>query len=337
MNGFATVFLLANAAMLLFLPRRWAALPLLLGTCYMTLGSGIEVGPFHFMVVRILVAVGIIRVILRHERFPGAMNALDWLMVTWAAWAALSSVFHKDISATLINRLGLIYNACGLYFLLRIFCQSPDEMLRLCRLIAVLLVPLSVAMLIESTTGHNFFSVLGGVPEASEIRAGRVRAQGPFAGSILAGTVGAVSLPLMVGLWQRHRIVSIVGMAACITIVFASASSGPVMSVLFAIGALCMWPWRHRMRQLRWLAVLLYIGLDMIMLAPAYYLLARIDLTGSSTGWHRAVLIETAFKHFPEWWFAGTDYTRHWLDYGVLWSANHIDVTNHYLRMGLDG
>lgn len=337
MNSFATVFLLINSVMLLLLPRRWAPLPLLVGVCYMTLGQGIELGPFHFMLIRILVAVGVARVIIRGERLAGEMNSLDWLIVVWAAWALISSFFHADTSAVLVNRLGLVYNAWGIYFLLRIFCQSLEDVVTLCRITAVLLVPLSLALLLEKTTGRNLFSVLGSVPELSEIRGDRIRAQGPFTSSILAGTVGAVCLPLVVGLWQHHRKTAVAAMLACFSIIFASASSGPIMSALFTIGALVMWHWRHRMRLVRWLAVLGYIGLDMIMKAPAYYLLARIDLTGSSTGWHRAVLIEMAFKHLDEWWFAGTDYTRHWLDYGVNWSPDHIDVTNHYLKMGIEG
>lgn len=323
--------------MLLFLPRRWAPLPLLTGACYMTLGSGIEVGSFHFMVIRILMAVGILRVIIRRERLAGGMNALDLLLVLWAVWAAISSLFHGDISAVLINHLGLIYNTCGIYFLLRIFCQSKDDVIMLCRFTAVLLVPLSILMMIEKMTGHNLFFVFGGVPELSEIRDGRVRAQGPFATSILAGTVGAVCLPMMVCLWKRYGKAAVAGIAACFSMVFASTSSGPIMSTVLAIVALFMWYWRHRMWFIRWLAVLGYVALDLVMKAPAYYLLARVDLTGSSTGWHRAVLIETAFKHLDEWWLAGTDYTRHWLDYGVPWSTNHIDITNHYLRMGVDG
>jgi hypothetical protein len=48
MNALALLFLLINAALLLLLPRRWAPLPLLMGACYMTLGQGIEIGPFTF-------------------------------------------------------------------------------------------------------------------------------------------------------------------------------------------------------------------------------------------------------------------------------------------------
>jgi hypothetical protein len=337
MNGISTVFLLVNVAMILLLPRQWAPLPLLVGACYMTLGSGIELGPFHFMVIRILVAVGVLRVLIRRERLAGKMNSLDWLLVVWAAWALMSSFFHENTSGVLVNRLGLVYNACGIYFLLRVFCQSLEDAGALCRVTAILLVPLAIELLFEKMTSHNLFSALGGVSEIPEIRDGSVRAQGPFAHSILAGTVGAVCLPLMVGIWQQHRKIAVIGMAACFLIVFVSTSSGPIMSTVFAIGGLFMWRWHHRMRLVRWLVVLGYIGLDLIMKAPAYYLVARIDLTGSSTSWHRAALFEAALAHLSEWWFAGTDFTRHWMAYGVIGNENHIDFTNYYLRMGVDG
>ncbi|MDO9049780.1 MAG: O-antigen ligase family protein [Methylobacter sp.] len=303
----------------------------------MTLGQGVTLGPVHLFFIRMVIAVGFVRVIVRGERLAGSLTSLDHLMLAWATWALISSFFHKDISGVLVNRLGLVYNGCGIYFLLRVFCQSLNDVVRLCRITALLLIPLSIIMFSEKITGHNLFSALGGVSELSEVRNGRVRAQGPFAHSILAGTAGAVSLPLMIGLWQQHRKTAIAGIVACCLMIVASASSGPIMSSLFAMGALFMWYWRDRMWLIRWFAVLAYIGADLVMKAPAYYLVARIDLTGSSTSWHRAKLIEAALEHISEWWFAGTDYTRHWIAYGVGWSPDHVDITNHYIYMGVLG
>ena len=91
------------------------------------------------------------------------------------------------------------------------------------------------------------------------------------------------------------------------------------------------------MRLIRWSAVLAIVGLDIFMNAPLYYLLARIDLTGSSTGSYRAALIESAIYHLDEWWLAGTDYTRHWMPSGVYWSGDHTDITNYYIKMGVIG
>ncbi len=337
MTFIAVIFVMLSTVALLALPRRWAPVPLLLGACYMTLGQGIEIGPFTFTVIRMLVAAGVVRVIARGERLAGGLNAMDRLMVIWAAWALLSSFFHDEPSKAFISRLGLVYNACGIYFLLRIFCQSFDDVVALCRVTAILLVPLAIEMLYEKLTAHNLFSLLGGVSESPTIRVGRLRAQGPFAHSILAGTVGAVCLPLVIVLWNRSRKAALIGVGACLIMIFAASSSGPILSFMAAIGALFMWRYRHRMRLVRWLAVLGYIGLELIMKAPAYYLIARIDLTGGSTGYHRSRLIQSAFEQLSDWWLAGTDYTRDWMVTGVGWSADHSDITNYYLHMGVTG
>ena len=109
------------------------------------------------------------------------------------------------------------------------------------------------------------------------------------------------------------------------------------MSVLAGAVALWMWRYRERMALVRKLAILSYILLEIFMKAPAYFVLARMDIIGGSTGWHRAALIETAIEHFNEWWLGGTNFTRHWLPTGVSWSPNHTDITNHYLHLGVIG
>ncbi|MDE2402259.1 MAG: O-antigen ligase family protein [Burkholderiales bacterium] len=337
MSKLAIALLVIASIALLAAPRRWAALPLLVGGCYLPSGLGMELGPFNMYPLRWLLACALIRITLRGERARNRMHGLDWMMWLWAAAALMSSFFYADVGATLINRLGLVYTACATYFVFRALCQSEEDVVTLCRITAYVLTPIALAMLYERLTGHNLFSAFGGINEVSEVRAGTIRAQGPFAHSILAGSVGAVSLPLMAVLWKPYRMASILGIAACLTMVYSTASSGPIMSTGFAILALLMWPWRRHMRLMRWTALLGYIALNRVMNAPAYYLLARIDLTGSSTSWHRAALIDAAIDHISEWWLAGTSHTRGWMPYGVPWSANHADITNYYLRMGVDG
>ena len=92
MNGLAIIFLLLACGALLALPRRWAPLPLLAGACYMTLGQGIQVGPFHFPIIRIVLLVGVIRVLCRGEGLAGGLNGLDWLVLAWGASALCISV-----------------------------------------------------------------------------------------------------------------------------------------------------------------------------------------------------------------------------------------------------
>jgi hypothetical protein len=336
-NGFAIVLLCVSVAAMLTLPRRWAGLPLLAGACYVTYGQGIEIGPFSFFFLRLLILAGVARVIVRGERLNGGLNGLDWLMIAWGGVMLLCCLARADPSAILVTRLGRLWDCAGIYFLFRIFVRSLEDVVSLCRITAIVLVPVALEMLFERATGHNLFSIFGGVSEISVVREGRIRAQGPFAHPILAGTVGAVCLPLMAGLWRQDRLLAGIGIAATLSIVWASGSSGPIMSAFAGGLGLFLWKNRAYMRAIRWLAFLGYIALDLAMQAPAYYLMGRIDLAGGSAGYHRAALIESAIRHLDEWWFAGTEYTRHWMATGVTWNPNHTDITNHYLAMGVAG
>ena len=334
MNIFVILFILANAAALLVVPRRWAPLPLLIGTCYVPLYPQIELGPLHFNAIRILVAVGVVRFTIRREWLTHSLNAIDWTMLGWAVWMVASSVFHNDPASTLIFRLGLVYDACGIYVLIRSSCRSLDDISNICQLTAILLLPLAAAMVYEQLAVRNVFSALGSVA-GPIIREGRVRAAGPFGHPILAGTVGGVCLPLMFGLWSTHRRRALMGIGACLAIIVASASSGPILSAVAGIWALFMWRYRQRVRLIQWLAVAGYIALDLVMKDPAYFLIARIDLAGGSTSWYRARLIQSAIEHLSGWWLAGTDYTRDWMWVVVSWSPNHTDITSHYIQMGV--
>jgi hypothetical protein len=333
----AVIFTILAGFFLFRLPRQWASLPLLIGASYMTLGQNIEMGPFHFTVIRILVAVGVVRVIAKRERIKGGWKNLDRMMIVWGCCAVCSSCFHKDFSSALVYRLGLAYDSLGLYFLFRVFIQDADNILVLCRIVIIALVPVAIEMISETVTGRDTFSFFGGIPEASEIRAGKVRAQGPFAHSILAGTVGAVCLPMALLFWRKKRKLALIGLIATGSMVMTSRSSGPIMTCFFALLALAVWKFRHRMRLIRWGAVFAIIALSIVMNAPVYYLLARIDLTGSSTSYYRAALINSAISHLNEWWLGGTDYTRHWMPTGAAWSPDQADITNHYIKMGVVG
>lgn len=336
MNYGPLILLGVNAVALLAVPRRWAPLPFIMTACYLSIGQAVEIGPFTFTAIRILILVGVLRVVLRGERLTGGLNGLDWWIVLWAIWAALSGVFHENPNDTLINRLGLVYNTLGIYLLLRVFCSSVEDVTGLSKATAILLVPVALEMLYEAAGFPSLFYLLEGTPRAVYIREERIRAVGPFVHPILAGTVGAVCLPLMLGIWKRRPLAARAGSIACILMVVSSASSGPLFSAVASAAALLMWRNRYRMQSVRWLALGAYLSLALAMKAPVYYLIARIDFVDGSTGYHRALLIESAIAYLGDWWMAGTDYTRHWAP-SPGFNPQHTDITNQYLSMGVMG
>ena len=335
MNAIGLVFTLVASAFLFALPRRWAAIPLLLGAAYMTTGQVLEIGPAHLTVLRILVLVGIFRVLIKSERIANGMNSVDRMLILWAVFLIGSSVFHT--SNAWVFRAGIVWSDLGCYFLFRVFVQDWEDVRRIFKVLCVVLVPIAVLMLLEKSIGKNLFAVLGGVNEVPDLREGHFRAQGPFAHSILAGTVGATCFPMALYLWKDHRKHALVGLFAAAGIVFASTSSGPIMMVLFILFGLVLWKVRKSLRAIRWLALTAVIALDAVMKDPVYFLMARIDITGGSTGWHRAQLIRSSIEHLDEWWLGGTDYTRHWLATGIYANQIHTDITNHVLAMGVMG
>lgn len=337
-NPVALAFLLVCGIATLVVPRRWAPVPLLTGCCYMTIGQVLEIGPFNFPLFRMLLGLGVLRVLLRRERFEGPLNAIDKMIIAWGAWVIVASFFHVFAPGSgPIFALGAVYNVALIYFLMRIWCRNEEELEVVVGAIAALLVPVALTMWIEKMTLQNPFSMFGGVLETPMIREGRVRAQGPFAHPILAGTVGAACLPLMVSLWRSRRMLATVGIAACLGMVIASASSGPLMSLLFGVFALSMWRFRRLTRFAVPSLVIAYIFLALFMSRPPYYILNYIDLTGGSTGWHRANLIENFLSHFHEWWAFGTDRTKHWMPNAAGPTPEHTDITNFYIGFAIVG
>jgi hypothetical protein len=187
-------------------------------------------------------------------------------------------------------------------------------------------------LLVEHFTQHNLFTILG-APPLSAIRDGAIRAQGPFRHPIIAGTLGAMLLPLFVGLWwqgKQHRTILAIGMAASIGMAIASASSTPLMTCAAGIGALLLWPYRARLRILRWGAVLGIVWLHLMMKAPVWMLIARAGGTLGGSGYHRAMLIDNFIRHFDEWWLVGTRTNANW-------GYDMWDVDNAFVAAGVGG
>lgn len=338
MNVVALIFFIVSASALLAVPRKWAPVPLLVSCCFMTMGQGVELGPFSLPVYRMMLAVGLVRVLLRAERFAGGFNTIDKLMFAWALWVLIASLFHEWVPGSgPVFASGFVFNISLVYFLTRIWCHDLKGLMDVTRIVALLLSPIAVEMVTEHINDTNMFAMFGGVAKEVHVRDNTIRAQGPFQHPILAGTVGAVCFPLMIGIWRRHRRDAIIGIAACVVMVIASGSSGPVMSLLMGVLALVAWYYREWIRAAWLVGVGIYLVLELIMSRPAYYIISKFDLTGSSTGWHRSRLIEAAIEYFGEWWLFGTDRTIHWMGVTIGWSEQHSDITNYYILIGVIG
>jgi hypothetical protein len=333
-NPIGLGFTILMGFLFLVIPRRFVLVPVTILVSFMTMGEAFQIAGAHFTMIRILVLFGWLRVILRGESRRLQWNAIDKVFVAWMVVRGTAYVLLWQSFEAINYQLGYAYNAFGFYFLFRFLMKDLDNVFAAFRPIALFAIPLAAAMAFEKSTGRNIFAIFGGVMPTTIIRDGVLRCQGPFAHPILAGTYGAVILPLCIALWWRgNKALALMGTVSALVITLTSASSGPLLSAVAGIVGLCMWRWRGRLRIVRWGMVLGLIGLHMVMKAPVWFLLARVDIFSGSTGYHRAFLIDRAVANFSDWWLVGTKSTEAWAD-----ADQHLfDVTNQYIWEGVEG
>lgn len=341
-NPFALALTLFMGLLIIILPRKLAIVPMIIIALYQTFGQQIIIFELNFYMLRILMLFGIFRIIFREGIYSISLNPIDKAILWWLAVTIITYSLARQTSDALINRLGFAYNVIGTYFFFRFLICDIDDINRVFKIIAILIVPIAFIMLYESRTGTNPFAVFGGVLTDSELRNGIPRCQGPFGHPILAGTFGATLVPLFVSFWWQSlsgKIFACVGIIAAMIITVTSNSSGPVMTLLFAVVGLSVWPIRNHMKAVRWGLCLTLLALHFfIMKAPVWYLTARIsEMMGSGGGWYRSYLIEQTVNHFNEWWFIGAKDTAIWMPFSLSGYPGQADITNQFVAEGVNG
>jgi hypothetical protein len=333
LHPLVAVALCVSIILIWFLRRRYAIGPFLLVTFLIPLGQVVVIGGVHFTVLRIATLCGLARFALSGTaRLRGRFNAIDGSFLLWAVACALSFVLLYMDGQALINRLGFLLDAIGGYFLLRCLIQKPEDVYRVIRWLIFILTVMAVCMVIEHITRHNLFGLLGGVRPTPEVRDGKIRANGVFQHSILAGCFGATMVPLCVILWKQStgRATAMLGLISSTVVMLTASASTALLAFAAGILGLCLWPIRNRMRWLRWMLVSSLLVLHLVMKAPVWAIIGRIDLTGSSSGYHRYMLVDTCIRHFSDWWLIGT---KHYNE----WGADMWDLSDQYVAYAVTG
>jgi hypothetical protein len=341
-NPLALAMLLVLAYLTWSLPRRFAVCPILTMICLMPLGQELDLFGLHFFFFRILLMIGALRIIIKGEARQMTWTQTDKIFIWWVVVSVVFGTMAKPSMDLLRSRLGDAYNALTGYFFVRCVVVDFEDVWISVRTLALLSLPVAALMVVENRTGHNLFSVFGGVPELTGIRDGHVRSQAAFRHPILAGTFGATLFPVFVGFWVcriNHRRLAVAASMAAIVIVVTASSSGSLIALIVALGGLALWKWRQHMRLIRWATVAAVLTLALVMKAPVWYLFDRLSGIFGGGGWHRSYLIDQTVKHFDEWWLFGTTYTAHWGPGGEVIAAdpNNMDITNHYVAEGVKG
>jgi hypothetical protein len=171
-------------------------------------------------------------------------------------------------------------------------------------------------MLNEQISHQNLIGYIGHIPSLTvEFREGKYRSQASFMHPLLAGAFGATIIPIFIGLWVKNRkarVAATLGFMGSTLMAVCSMSSTSLMAIFAGACALSLWPLRRRMRTVRWATLSVLVALHMVMKAPVWALIARIDLTGGSSGYHRFELVNQTIYRFWEWWLIGTTNQANW-------------------------
>jgi hypothetical protein len=338
LNPAVLLLVLLAGAIICTSNRGRAAVAFLVGAILIPTDQVLVLGPLHFPMLRLLALFGLIRILWakfasKEDIFSGGMNGIDKAMVALTVFSALDGILLWRESGEVIYQLGNAYTAFGVYFLLRFLIRDQEDVRRVIRVLVVVTVVVALIMICEQVTGKNpLYAGLGGARASITgnvmERDDHFRATGSFAHPILAGTFGGIMLPIFVGLWWKKepgdRKYALAGILSALVLPFAASSSTALFGFMGGLLGLCFWPLRRLMRPIRWAILIVLVSLHLVMKAPVWHLISRVDLSGGSSSYHRFQLINQCILHFWDWMLVGTK------DYGN-WGWDMWDLSNQYV------
>lgn len=337
LSPYALVATIISVILILVLPRKYAVLPLLFISFLVPLNQVLVLGGLHFFVSRIVVLAGLFRLIPGRpksglEALVSHYNAIDSAFTWCIIFQAVAAIILFGDMPALINQSGFVFDSLGTYYLLRYFLLDQDDIYRTLKFLATVTVVLAVCMVIEQVSVVNVFGYVSATPLIPAIREGKIRSQASFMHPLTAGCFAATLLPLFLLLWKngKARFMALFGVIGSTVMTFTANSSTPLLAYAAGLLAVALWPIRRKMRAVRWGIVVGLVGLSLIMKAPVWFIMSHIDLTGGSSGYHRALVVDQFIRHFSDWWLIGVKDTGSWG--WDLW-----DVQNTFVNVGETG
>jgi len=337
LNPYVLALLVLAGIFIIFSTRQRALVAMLTVGILIPMDQVLVIGGLHFPSIRILILFGFIRMLRekfggKTEIFSGGLNKIDKAVIGLIVFTAIDGMLLWQASGELVFQLGNIYTGFGLYFLMRFLIREEADIRKAIRTLAYVSAFVAALATYERVTGYNLvYNVLNGARALTfETQFGqndRVRAAVSFGHPILLGTYGAIILPMFAGLWLKYktdRKVALLGILAAGTIAVCANSSTSLLGMFAGLLALSLWPLRKYLRAMRWGIVLMLISLHMVMKAPVWQLISRIDLTGGSSSDHRYQVLNQCIIHFTSWFLWGTK------DY-ASWGWSMYDLGNQYV------
>src|SRR6476620_10399428 len=119
-NTLALLFLALMSLVLLGASRQKAVGAVLITAAFIPLGQRVIVGGLNFYFLRILLLVGIGRLLLRGETTGFRFDRIDKVFIAWVLTGMVCGILRGPRAET----FGAVYDSIGIYFLFRILVQD---------------------------------------------------------------------------------------------------------------------------------------------------------------------------------------------------------------------
>jgi hypothetical protein len=316
--------------MVLFLPRKWILLPFVIAACIVPSDQREIIMGLDFTPLRMLVLFGAIKLLLTENKRVIRWNLFDKLVLTWVISGTIIYIIQWHSMRAVIYKSGVIFDCVGLYYIFRRSLTSWDDVFFMVKLFAFFAIFSAPLIIYERITRESLFSNFG--VSVATFHRGRFRCSGPFPHPIMMGLFWANLLPLFYGCVKANinKIFFYVAIAAASLCVFLSGSSTPIMTVMAIVAFWMIYKYRMHGQKIFIGFICILTALHVLMKAPVWHLIARVNLFSGSTGYHRYLLIDRTILHFSEWALIGCRNVESW----GIWAG---DVTNQFIIEGVTG
>ncbi len=329
----AVLFWLSMAGMVLFSSRSRAILGVILVCVFIPHVQRLVVAGLDFSMLRLLILCAWTRILWRREYRGFKPGKIDIVLVLYIISGAVIHSLRVGPDG-LGWALGSAFDRLSVFFLVRLLVRRREAVFLLFRHFAWIVIVLGSFMAYEWVTLYNPFSVFGGgISAMPQIRDGTVRCQASLGHPILAGTFGAVLLPIFIGAFRgRKKGRKLFGSAILFTtiVVAASGSSGPLIAWGVGLFGWGLWLVRRHMRALMLGVAGMALVIHVVREKPVWSLINKIAQLTGGTGYHRVRLIDAFVNNFSDWALLGTDNT-------AFWGWGLQDTTNQYVAEGVGG
>lgn len=324
---------LIASVLMLSLPRTRAILPLLVIQTLVPASQRIVILGLDFSFSRILILLGIARILTRGEYRWWRIQKIDRCFLAWCLVSLGVYTIRHGSAGAFIFRMGFAVDTLGLYVLARIWIRQRADLDVIATAMVGLALLAACLFTWEKVSHSNGYAFIGGAQSYVSIRDGVIRCMGPFKHPILAGAFWVGVIPWIATRWATRptrRLSTLAGLFAVVAVVMMSGSSTPLLGMIVVVIGFAAYGIRRYMAWIRWGALGVGACLHLVMSKPIWHLISRVSVSSGSTGYHRYRLIDAAVNHWQDWFFLGVVSTAGWGFY-------LFDVTNQFVKEAVDG